>query len=180
MARTYVALLRGINVGKAKRVAMNDLRAAMASLGYGDVRTLLASGNVVFTASRVLGKDAPARMQEALLRRTGVSSKFTVLAAAELEGVVAGNPWIDRITDPSRMFVGFLQSARDAALVTEIDPRPWKPDTMATGTRAVYLWCPNGLMESQLFELVGKALGDRVTVRNWGTTTKLAAMVAGD
>ena len=51
MAANHVALLRGINVGTAKRVAMEDLRALMGGLGYGDVRTLLNSGNVVFSAN---------------------------------------------------------------------------------------------------------------------------------
>jgi uncharacterized protein (DUF1697 family) len=57
MSATHVALLRGINVGKAKRVAMADLRALLEELGYADVRTLLNSGNVVFTAPRAAKGD---------------------------------------------------------------------------------------------------------------------------
>jgi uncharacterized protein (DUF1697 family) len=55
---TQIALLRGINVGKAKRVAMEDLRALVESLGYGDVRTVLASGNVVYTSTDPVARAA--------------------------------------------------------------------------------------------------------------------------
>lgn len=174
--RTWVALLRGINVGTAKRVAMADLRAAMESLGYLEVRTLLASGNVVFTTTGALRRDAAATMQAALAGRTGVSSRFTVLSAAELGDIVGANPLAGVMTDPSRMFVGFLQEPRDAARLAALAGGPWKPDVLALGRRVAYLWCPNGQMESRLSEAVGKALGDRVTVRNWSTTTKLLAL----
>ena len=80
----YVALLRGINVGKAKRVAMADLRAALESLGYTDVATLLNSGNAVFTAPPAAAGRAAADIQAAVLARTGVSSRVTVLDAEEL------------------------------------------------------------------------------------------------
>lgn len=62
----HVALIRGINVGRAKRVAMADLRALVEDLGYGDVRTLLNSGNVVFTSARRPPAKAAARIEEGL------------------------------------------------------------------------------------------------------------------
>jgi uncharacterized protein (DUF1697 family) len=101
-----------------------------------------------------------------------------VLAADELAAIVDDNPLTGRTTDPSRMFVGFLQATSDAALLASVSRGTWKPDAVALGRRAVYLSCPDGLMESRLFEAVGKALGDRVTVRNWATTTKLLAVVS--
>ena len=61
MTRTEIALLRGINVGKAKRVAMAELRALVEKLGYGDVRTLLNSGNVVFSTEPEQSLDGSTR-----------------------------------------------------------------------------------------------------------------------
>ena len=75
-ATRYVALLRGINVGKAKRVAMADLREVIESLGYTNARTLLNSGNAVFESSRALRKNAAEELREALVKKTGVSSRF--------------------------------------------------------------------------------------------------------
>lgn len=81
MPATHVALLRGINVGKAKRIAMADLRAVVTALGATDVQTLLNSGNVVFTARRAI---ASTTLQTAIRAGTGVDARTTVLTAAEL------------------------------------------------------------------------------------------------
>jgi hypothetical protein len=89
---TYVGLLRGINVGHAKRVAMADLRALVEKLGYGDVRTLLNSGNIVFTGPGASPEDAAARIEAALSSRLGVSARVTVLTAAQLAAAAAANP----------------------------------------------------------------------------------------
>src|SRR5262245_8002074 len=79
VAGMQVALLRGINVGTAKRVAMADLRALVEGLGYGDVRTLLNSGNVVFSVPRTAKGDPAARIEKALAAKLGVSSRILVL-----------------------------------------------------------------------------------------------------
>src|SRR5450432_3433502 len=83
----HVALLRGINVGKAKRVSMADLCALCKELGYGDVKTLLNSGNVVFSAPRADAK-AAARIQKEIASQIGVSCRVVVITAAELEEII--------------------------------------------------------------------------------------------
>jgi uncharacterized protein (DUF1697 family) len=171
-----IALLRGINVGKAKRVAMADLRALLEDLGYGDVRTLLNSGNVVFTAPGVKPGDAAARIEEALPQRTGVSSRITVLTAEELAAAVAENPLLEVVTDPTRLFIAVLASPADRRRLESLQKQDWDPEVLALGTRVAYIWCPDGLLASKLSEAVGKALGDAVTTRNWATLTKLHAL----
>jgi uncharacterized protein (DUF1697 family) len=84
-----VALLRGINVGKAKRIAMADLRALIEGLGYTDVRTLLNSGNVVFSASRGATAAIAAAIEKAIVARFGFSAAVVVVTAKELEAIVA-------------------------------------------------------------------------------------------
>src|SRR6266496_1648635 len=88
MTRRHVALIRGINVGRAKRVAMADLRALVGDLGYGEVRTLLNSGNVVFTVPASARGDPAPRIEQAMTARLGISARVTVLTAAELAAVV--------------------------------------------------------------------------------------------
>lgn len=178
MAGTWVALLRGINVGKAKRVAMADLRSVLESLGYTNVRTLLASGNVVFESRRALAKDAAARMQAALIEATGVSSRFIVRSGAELSAVVEGNPLAARIAEPSRGFVTFVQPGVSLAAVQAMRKQAWGTDELALGDGVIYTWCPDGLLESALMEAIGKALRDDITVRNWATTVKLDALAS--
>src|SRR5439155_16706660 len=111
--RRYVALIRGINVGRAKRVAMADLRALVEELGYADVRTLLNSGNVVFTARRAASGDAAARMEKALAAKLAVSARVAVLTADELAAAVAENPLLDVADDPSRLLLAVLRNPAD-------------------------------------------------------------------
>ncbi len=178
MAGTYVALLRGINVGKAKRVAMADLRAVIESLGYTDAKTLLNSGNAVFASSRALRRNAAEELRTALLKKTGVSSRFTLRSAEELDEIVKANPLLKVATDHSRLFAAFVTDAADLSRLQPLANQPWKPEVLAIGPGVLYIWCPNGLLESKASEAVGKVLGDGVTVRNWATVMKLAGLIA--
>jgi len=177
MAGTHVALLRGINVGKAKRVSMAELRALVEGLGYRDVRTLLNSGNVVFTAPRVAPATAAARIEAAIARELGVASRVTVLAAAELAAAVAGNPLAAGDRNPSRLLVSILADPADRRRLDSLAGEDWSPELLALGPRAAYLWCPEGVLASRAAEAIGRALGDAVTTRNWATMTKLAALL---
>jgi uncharacterized protein (DUF1697 family) len=177
MSGTHVALIRGINVGKAKRIAMADLRALVESLGYRDVHTLLNSGNVVFTVPAAAKGDAGLRIEEGMTKRLGVSARVTVLSAAELARAIAENPLLDIATNPSRLFVTVFSSKTDRKRLESVERQEWKPDVLAIGTRVAYIWCASGLLESKLFVAVAKALGDRATSRNWATTTKLQELV---
>jgi uncharacterized protein (DUF1697 family) len=176
MAGTHVALLRGINVGRAKRVAMADLRALVEGLGYTNVRTLLNSGNVVFTASDEAPDAIATRIQDALLSRLHVSARVMVITARSLAAVVAGNSLRDKIEDPSRFLVAFLARASDRSLLDGLAKQEWSPDALALGPQVAYLWCHDGMIASPLSGAVGRALGDAVTTRNWATVTKLHAL----
>jgi uncharacterized protein (DUF1697 family) len=174
----YVALFRGINVGRAKRVAMADLRALVAELGYTDVRTLLNSGNVVFSAPAATARGAAPRIEQALAARCGIAARVTVLSAAELAGVVAGNPLLAVADNPSRLLVAILSDRADRARLAPLAKQDWSPERLALGERAAYLWCPEGILTSRLAEAVSRALGDAVTSRNWATILKLQALAA--
>jgi uncharacterized protein (DUF1697 family) len=177
MARSHVALLRGINVGKAKRVAMADLRALVADLGYRDVRTLLNSGNVVFTAPRAARGDPAARIERAIAARLKLTSRVTVLEAAEVRATLRNNPLLDVADDPSRLMVTFLARPADRARLKPLAREDWKPEAFALGARVAYLWCPRGILESRVAAEIDRLLGDAITTRNWATVLKLDALV---
>ena len=177
MADRLVAFIRGINVGRAKRVAMADLRALLTDLGYGDVRTLLNSGNVVFTRRGAGVGDAAARIERAMTTRLGVSARVTVLTAAELKAAVAKNPLREVADNPSRLLVAVLREPADRTRLAALRRQDWTPDKLAVGARVAYLWCAEGILASRLADAVGRALGDAVTSRNWATMTKLQALV---
>jgi uncharacterized protein (DUF1697 family) len=176
VASRYVALIRGINVGRAKRVAMADLRTLLSRLGYTDVRTILNSGNVVLTAPKPqppvnIGK----QIEQAMSEQLGVSGRVTVLTAAEFAGVVEENALVGVAKDPARLLVAFCSDRSRLKQLEEIGRQEWAPEAFAAGSLAAYLWCAEGILESRLLEVVGPALGDSTTTRNWATVGRVLA-----
>src|SRR3954466_5593620 len=113
MAR-LIALLRGINLGSKRRVPMADLRALMEEIGYTDVRTVLASGNVVFTGPKAKARE---KLEKALERRFEMKVDVVVKAMAELRAVVGAAPFGDVVDNPTRYFVVFLDGKPEARAV---------------------------------------------------------------
>lgn len=180
MAGTHVVLIRGINVGRAKRVAMADLRAMVEGLGFTDVRTVLNSGNVVFTADDATADEASARIEDGLAERLGVPARVTVLTGAELLEALDENPLEDVADDPSRLLLAVLADTADLASLEPLLDEDWAPEALALGPRVAYLWCPDGVAKSALNEAVGRALGDAVTTRNLKTMERLRALVEAE
>lgn len=179
MAGKQIALIRGINVGRAKRVAMAELRVLVENLGYTDVRTLLNSGNLVFTAPRTAPRDAAPRIEMILATDLGVAARVTVLTATELADTVAENPLLPIADDPSRLLVAVLRNSADRKKLEPLLKLDWSLEVLALGERVAYLWCAEGILASRLAEAVGRTLGDAVTMRNWATILKLHALAQG-
>lgn len=179
---THIALLRGINVGKAKRIAMADLRTLFESLGFERVRTLLNSGNVVFDVPGRAKKDPQTTIgptiRAAIEKQLGVSSRVTVISATELDTMIANNPLLDVARDHSKMLVSVLSSATDRAQLKALAARKWGSESLAVGDRVAYTWCPKGVLDGEVNKAVAKALGDAVTSRNWATMLKLQALAS--
>jgi uncharacterized protein (DUF1697 family) len=172
-----IALFRGINVGKAKRVAMADLKAMIEELGFTDVRTLLNSGNVVFQGGRSAPAGSAKRIAAALTKRTGIVANALVLESRTLMAVIAGNPFADLTDDHSRLLVGFHVDAERAPF--EALKREFASEAFAVGADACYLHCPDGILHSRIGDaLVGPKFRDRVTTRSWATALKLEALAA--
>jgi len=178
-AGRQAALLRGINVGTAKRVAMADLRALVESLGFAEVRTLLNSGNVVYSAPGVAPADAAARLEAGLPERLGVTARVVALTAAELAAAIEKNPLAGVADNPSRLLIAVPADPAGVELLAPLAERDWGGEALVVGARVAYLWCPDGVIASAVAAAVGRALDDAVTSRNWTTMVKLAALAAG-
>ena len=172
-----VALLRGINVGRAKRVAMADLRALVEGLGYTNVRTLLNSGNVVFTVPGSAKGDPASRIEAALEKQIGVSSRVIVLSAAELDRIVKDNPLLEVANDPSRLLVAVPRTTSGLKRLAALRTPPTATDAFEVGRRAAYLWCSDGILASRPAEAILKDPKAETTTRNWGTILKLHALM---
>lgn len=172
----YVALLRGINVGRAKQIPMADLRTLLTDLGYTDVATLLRSGNAVFTGSGAPDEVA-SRIEGAVESKFGMTVGCVVRDGSDVAAVIAANPFPEASEEGSRFLVHFLSAAPDPALLEANDPVRLDPDRVRLGDRVIYQWCPDGIMAApDVGTYAVKNLGVVATGRNWNTVTKLAAM----
>ena len=172
----HIALLRGINVGRAKRTAMADLRALVEQLGYRDVKTILNSGNIVYTADTSSAQASAKRIEKALLEKLGISSKITGLTAADLATIIGENPLPGATATPSRFLIAIVANPGDLKRVHPLMGQDWGTEKLAVGTRAVYQFSPDGILEGKLVEAVARALGDAATARNWATLGKIAVV----
>lgn len=175
-SQRYVALIRGINVGRAKRVAMADLRQLADDLGYGDVRTVLNSGNLVFSANAVHPASAAAAIEEQLVLKLGVGARVFVLEHEMLAAILAENTLLPLADNHARLFVFLLPDAIAHAAALALCERDWGVEGYAVGRHAAYVWCPEGLLDSAAAAALGKQLGDNTTSRNWTTMCKLYAL----
>lgn len=175
----FTALLRGINVGRAKRIAMADLRRLIAELGYADVRTLLNSGNVVFAAKSPDAAGHARAIRAAIERGFGLAVPVIVVTAADLAAVLLENPLREVADDPARHLVAFVQSPGDLDAARPMLARDWSPEAFALGKRAAYLWCAAGVADSEVAQALLRAAGEGVTTRNWATVVKIQAGLAG-
>ena len=179
MTTTNVALLRAINVAGHATVAMSDLRALLAELGFADVRSLLQTGNLVFRGDTPAGAELERRLEAEAAGRLGLRTDFLVRAADEWAAVVERNPLPDVAKqEPSRLVVMFLKQTPDEAAVAALQAAVKGPEVIRAEGRQVYISYPAGIGRSRLTtNLIESKLGTRGTGRNWNTVLKLDALV---
>jgi uncharacterized protein (DUF1697 family) len=175
---TYIALLRGINVGGNKMVSMAELKAALTALGFSDVSTLLQSGNVVFSGKAAKSAALEATLERDVAKRLGVTCDFHVRTADEWSAMIAANPFpAEAKADPSHLLVTFFKAPLDAARVKALQAAITGPERLRADGRHLYMTFPDGIGNSKATVIAGKMLGPG-TARNWNTVLKLAARVS--
>jgi uncharacterized protein (DUF1697 family) len=167
---SYVALLRGINVGKAKRVAMAALREMATDLGYTDVATHLNSGNLLLSTD----EDADTvrrRVEQAVEETFGLHADVMVRTADQLAETLAANPFPDG--DPSRVTVAFLAGPAPSGLEERLAALAADDEPYLVRGAEVYVHYGHGQATSVL---AASSLGVSATVRNLRTLTKLVEL----
>ena len=173
---TYVALLRGINVGGHRLIRMADLRDMIAAAGGRDVATYIQSGNAVFThAGRAAAKVA-ADVAREIERAAGFAVSVVVRTAPELAAVIADNPFAR--ADPDHLHVQFLASRPAAGSLAALSPAAFAPERYVLHGREVYMHLPSGLGRSKLAGAFAKVkpVAALATARNWRTVLELDRM----
>jgi uncharacterized protein (DUF1697 family) len=165
----FIALLRAVNVGGAGKLPMTELTALCEALGYGQVKTWIASGNVVFTSDEDEAK-VKAGLEARLLAWAGKPISVMVRTAAEMRRVLEANPFVDAA--PNRTVAIFLDKAPPADCTD--DARGLKNEEIRLGAREIFVHYGDGMADSKLVIPAAKA----GTARNMNTIAKLADMAA--
>jgi len=170
-------MLRGINVGSARRVGMPELRDALAEAGLAGARTYVQSGNIVVDT-----KLSPARFAsavEAVLQDPFELDDVPVIVRTrdQLERIVELDPLRDRATDDRLYQVSFLSDELSADVEALLMSQDHDPEALVIDGRELYSWHPGGVHSSKLArQLTDRKLGAVVTARNWKTVTALLAL----
>jgi uncharacterized protein (DUF1697 family) len=177
--RSFVALLRAVNVGGQNLVAMPALRALAEGLGLGAPRTLLQSGNLVFE-----GEGDPAaleaRLEAATAERLGPRVDFLVRSAEAWAAILAACAFPEAArVDPSHTLVMCLKAAPEPERVEALRRAIQGREQVACAGREAYFVYPDGIGRSKLTTaVIERALGTRGTARNWNTAQKIAALAS--
>jgi len=175
--RTYISLIRGINLGANKRVRMADLKALHIALGHVDPVTYIVSGNVVFQS------DKPAaalsrEIEERIASDIGHRVRVLVRSREEMARVVKANPFLPG-ADTGRLYVTFLadRPSTDALKQVEAPIEGVDPTEFRVIGREVYLHLPRGYGETKIGNAFWeRRLGTAATTRNWNTVTRLLSL----
>jgi uncharacterized protein (DUF1697 family) len=178
---TYLALLRGINVGGHKKIAMSELRDLCTNAGCANARTVLQSGNVIFESAARNAPSLERALEAAVMKEMGVETSFLVRTAAEWRDAIANNPFPrEAESDPSHLLVMFLRDAPEPKAVKALQAAIRGREVVRANGRQAYLVYPDGIGESKLtIHVIEKHLATRGTARNWNTVLKMEAIAAG-
>jgi uncharacterized protein (DUF1697 family) len=164
-----VALLRGVNLGKRK-VIMSELRDLVEGAGFSDVKTLLASGNLVLR-SKLTGAKLEAKLEKVILEGLELKTDVFVRDADQLDAIIAANPFKPFAkSNANFLVVNFLRGAASAAEMEAMAKTALTGEEIKQGKDCLYIKFPKGQGQSKL------KMPKLGTARNWNTVTKLAAM----
>jgi len=174
----HIVLLRGINLGSRNRIAMPELREALAEAGFGDVQTYVQSGNVVLSSSKS-ATDVARACEREISKRFSLDIDVVVRTRAQVAKVVERNPLGEVAKDPKRYQVSFLSAKPSAAVMRKLEEAAAEKERVVLVGKEIYAWHPEGVGRSRLWTLLaGRGLGVTATARNWTTVTKLLELAS--
>lgn len=174
--KTYIALLRGINVSGQKKIKMAELRTHLSEWGFSAVQTYIQSGNIVLQEAESSQEQIAERIHQGIQSVYGFDVPVMVLVPEDLDRVLANNPFLPE-KDPKRLYVTFLSTQPAQDLQDQLLGEDYTPEAFVLREQHIYFFSPSGYgrakMNNNFFE---KKLKVRATTRNWRTVNKLKDM----
>ena len=180
METTYLALLRGINVGGKNKLPMKDLADMFIAAGCNDVRTYIQSGNVIFRSDADPAAVIPSQISAHIAERYGYRVPLVLRSIEQLRDVVRNSPYLPAGAPEEALHVMFLADLPLPSRVDNLDPQRSPPDQFVIRGQEIYLHLPNGMAETKLSNAYfDSKLATTSTARNWRTVTKLLELMEG-
>jgi uncharacterized protein (DUF1697 family) len=172
MTQTYIALLRGINVG-GKMLKMADLKEAVAGLGFEDARTYLQSGNMVFKTKKASNAELAEQIAAAIKTHRAMEVKIMVRNVREWDRVISDNPYPQAEEKPKTVHAFVLDDQPAEERIAILKTKDAGSEEWEIIGDALYLHTPDGFGKSVLGNLVERTLKVPMTARNWNTVKAL-------
>ena len=174
--KTYIALLRGINVSGHKKIKMPELKAMFEDLGFTNLRTYIQSGNVVFESAT--GIDLENKISAKIQEKFGFDVSVICRTSGEMEKVITRNPYAEMAGfETEKLYVTFLQQTPSSEKLEMLKGFTFEPEMYSVSGKEIYIYCFNGYgntkLDNMFFE---KKLKVSATTRNWRTINKLIEM----
>lgn len=174
--KTYIALLRGINVGGKTVLPMKELSRILEKLGAHCVQTYIQSGNAVFRHGTRSASGLSSRITAAISEGRGFEPRVLLLELAEMQKAMAGNPFPEAESEPKSLHLFFLAAAPKNPDLETLERLKQRGEQFSLARTVLYLHTQEGFGKSKLAARAEKSLGVAATARNWRTVCKVASM----
>lgn len=174
---TYVALLRGINVGGHHKLPMADLRLRFAELGYQNIQTYIQSGNVAFQSAEKDPKTLATQITDAIHSHHGFRPHTILLDSISFHQAANQNPFPQATENPKSLHLFFLDSNPANPDLDSLAAKTSPTEKFQLIDQVFYFYAPDGIGNSKAAASVERALGVQTTARNWNTVLKLKAIL---
>jgi len=177
---TYLALLRGINVGGHKKILMADLRELFEDKGFTNVKSYIQSGNVVFNSELESETDLTDKIEKMIEDEFGFQVPVRVRTAVQMQEVIEKLPFTgsDYLDEASKIAITFFDREPAESKILELEKYVFAPEQLIVCGREAFSHCPGGFARTKLTNgLIEKKLGVSATSRNLKTFMKMMAML---
>lgn len=177
--KTYIALLRGINVSGHNKVKMADLKQLFINLNFDNITTYIQSGNVIFSSSENEISKIEENIKDAIKKKFDYDVKVLVITKQDIEKIFASNPFLEnQDPDITKMCVTFLSDLPTSENMLKLEKHTSNyTDEYKINEKHIFLHCPSGFAKTKLTNnLIERKLKLDATSRNWKTITKLVEL----
>jgi len=174
--RTYIALLRGINVGGKNILPMSELVKRLEGLGLQHVKTYIQSGNVVFQSIRNPETEIAGQIRQAIQKSHGFAPNTLVMSLAEFKEAIDNNPFREMVGEPKTLQLYFLVTEPHSPNLDTLAEIKQESERFHLKGKVFYLLAPDGIGRSKLATRIEKTLGVAATARNWRTVNQIYEM----